>query len=260
VVDNASWDGSAEMVANTFTQVTLLENEINQGFAAACNQGGRVYQSRYILLLNNDAVLLPGSLQTMVEFSDSQDTLGALTGRLLSPSGRERYPAKHFWQRWWPPKPRIHELSWVPGTCLMLRRKALDAVGWLDEDFFFYNEDLDLSIRLKKGGWRLFYHPSIGVRHHESGSSRLIKPRAMLEGYRGTLLLCLKHYGKTAYALTRWACRLEVAARLVYLRSLRLFRPRSGPLTGKVEAYEAIREILRRGVVASVPDEISAKP
>lgn len=258
VVDNASWDGSGEMVAERFVQVTLLENEINVGFAAACNQGGKVYQSRYILLLNNDAVLLPGSLQAMVEFADSKANLGALTGRLLALDGHERYPARHFWQRWFPPKPHIHELSWVPGTCLLLRRQALDEVGWLDEDFFFYNEDLDLSIRLKKAGWKLFYHPGMGVRHHESGSSQLIKPRAMMEGYRGTLLLCLKHYGKPAYVLTRMALRVEVKARLAYLKLLRLFKPKDMSLAGRVEAYEAIREVLRRGVTRSEPEEIGA--
>ena len=165
VVDNASWDGSAEMVAERHPRVTLLENEVNQGFAVACNQGGRVYQSRYVMLLNNDAVLQPGSLQAAVSFADAQPRLGALTGRLLAPTGHERYPVRFFWQRWFPPRPRIHQLTWVPGTCLVLRRAALDEVGWLDEDFFFYNEDLDLSLRLKRGGWGLWYHPQLVVVH-----------------------------------------------------------------------------------------------
>ncbi|MDB5100628.1 MAG: glycosyl transferase family 2 [Cyanobacteria bacterium RYN_339] len=259
VVDNASWDDSAQMVAERFNQVTLLENEINQGFAAACNQGGKVYQSRYVLLLNNDATLLPGSLQAAVEFADSQAKVGALTGRLLAPNGHERYPASHFWQRWYPPRPHIHELSWVPGTCLLLRREALQQVGWLDEDFFFYNEDLDLSIRLKKAGWKLMYHPAVGVNHQESGSSQLIRPRAMMEGYRGTLLLCLKHYGKPVYAITRFALLLEVQARLAFLGLLRLLKPRHSGVEGRYEAYEAILSVLKRGVSPSVPDEIGAK-
>lgn len=258
VVDNASWDQSADMVASRFPQVTLLENEVNVGFAAACNQGGRVYTSRYVLLLNNDAVLLSGSVRTMVDFSDSQPALGALTGRLLAPSGRERYPARHFWQRWFPPRPRIHELSWVPGTCLLLRREALDQLGWLDEDFFFYNEDLDLSLRLKKASWKLFYHPGLGVKHRESGSSQLIRPRAMLEGYRGTLLLCRKHYGKPAYVVTRMAITLEVKARLAFLRVQKLLKPHSPSVAGRLEAYEAIREVLKRGVEPSVPEEQGA--
>jgi GT2 family glycosyltransferase len=258
VVDNASWDESAQLVAERFNQVTLLENEINVGFAAACNQGGKVYQSRYVLLLNNDATLLPGSLRAAIDFCDSQGKVGAMTGRLLAPNGRERYPARHFWQRWFPPRPRLHELSWVPGTALLLRRTALDEVGWLDEDFFFYNEDLDLSIRLKQAGWQLYYHPGFGVRHHESGSSQLIRPRAMLEGYRGTLLLCHKHYGKPVYEITRFALRVEITSRLAFLGLLRLFKPRHNGVAGRYEAYEAILNVIKRGVAPSVPDEIGA--
>lgn len=258
VVDNASWDGSAAMVRERYPEVTLLENDVNTGFAAACNLGGRVYQCRHVLLLNNDATLQPGSIQAMVEFADATPKLGALTGRLLSPTGRERYPARFFWQRWKPPAPRIHELSWVPGTCLMLRREALEAVGWLDEDFFFYNEDLDLSLRLKRAGWKLFYHPSVVCRHHESGSSQLIRPRAMLEGYRGTLLLVRKHYGALPYKLTRFGLRAEVTARLAALWVLARLKHGDQAIVARREAYEAIREVLRRGVGPSVPDEVEA--
>lgn len=259
VVDNASWDDSAALVAEQFSGVTLLENDINLGFSTACNQGGKVYQSRYVLLLNNDAILMPGSLRAMVEFADSKLTLGALTGRLLGPNGRERYPARFPWQRWFPPTPKIHELSWVPGTCLLLRRKALDHVGWLDEDFFLYNEDLDLSLRLKKAGWQLYYHPAVVATHLESGSSRLIRARALIEGYRGTLLLCQKHYGNWPYRLVRMAMGWEIAIRLALLRLWCLVNANDSGRVARLETYEALREILRRGVTPSVRDEIGAR-
>lgn len=254
VVDNASWDGSAELVASRYADVTLIENEVNQGFAVACNQGGRLYPARHVVLMNNDATLELGSLAAMVAYADAHAEVGAVTGRLLSPEGRERYPARFFWQRWWPPRPRLHELSWVPGTCVLLKREALDAVGWLDEDFFFYNEDLDLSWRLKKGGWRLVYHPRVVVRHHEGESSRLIRPRAVLEGYRGALLLVRKHHGRLVYALTRGAMRLEVGARLLWLRL-----GRSPEAIARREAYEAVRELLRRGITPSPERDAPAR-
>ncbi|HEY9720545.1 MAG TPA: glycosyltransferase family 2 protein [Oscillatoriaceae cyanobacterium] len=251
VVDNASWDGSAEMVASRFPDVTLIENEVNLGFAVACNQGGKLYQARHVVLLNNDAKLQLGSLSAMVNYADTHAEVGAVTGRLLSPEGRERYPARFFWQRWWPPRPRLHELSWVPGTGVLLKREALEAVGWLDEDFFFYNEDLDLSWRLKKGGWHLVYHPRVVVWHHEGESSRLIRPRALLEGYRGALLLVRKHHGRLAYGVTRFAMRVEVAVRLAWLR---VAGGRGEEAIARREAYEAVREVLRRGVAHS-PDD-----
>jgi GT2 family glycosyltransferase len=259
VVDNASWDDSAAMVASRFPGVTLLENDVNAGFSVACNQGGKVYLSRYVVLLNNDATLEPGALRALVELADARPKLGGATGRLLSPEGRERYPARHLGDRLFGPPKRPHELTWVPGTATLLRREALDAVGWLDEAFFFYNEDLDLSIRLRKGGWSLWYTPAAVFRHHEGGSSKLIRSRATLEGYRGALLLAKKHYGKPAYAATRIGLRLDVKARLAFLRLLGLMKRGDLGVAARVECYEAVREVLRHEAAPPPPAEIEAR-
>ena len=171
----------------------------------------------------------------------------------MSPAGRERYPASQFWQRWTTPSPTVHELTWVPGTATILRREALDAVGWLDEAFFFYNEDLDLSLRLRKAGWGLWYCPTAVIDHHEGGSSHLIRTRATIEGYRGSLLLAKKHYGKQAYALTRFGLRAEVKTRLAFLR-LRGLMKRDPLLSARIECYEAVREVLRLGAAPAEPE------
>jgi hypothetical protein len=260
VVDNASWDGSGAMVEARFPDVTLIENEVNQGFSVACNQGGRLYLARHVLLLNNDAVLEPGALRAMVEMAEARPTVGAVTGRLLAPTGRERYPAAHVWQRWLPPPRRAHMLAWVPGTAVLLRREALDAVGWLDEAFFFYNEDLDLSWRLRRAGWELWYCPAAVVFHHEGGSSQHIRDRVVLEGYRGSLLLARKHHGRVGYALTRAALRLAVKARLAGLRVLQRFKPHDGALTGRIVGLEAVREVLRAGIPPAEPMGVPATP
>lgn len=259
VVDNASWDDSAAMVADRYPDVTLLENDVNMGFSVACNQGGKVYLSRYVVLLNNDATLAPGALRALVELADARPRLGAATGRLLSPEGKERYPARHVGDRIFPHPKGPHELTWVPGTATLLRREALDEVGWLDEDFFFYNEDLDLSLRLKKKGWKLWYCPTAVIHHHEGGSSKLIKARTILEGYRGAMLLARKHYGKPAYRMTQFGLRVDVKLRLAFLRLLGLFRRGDSALAARVECYEAVREVLRAGTEPRQPDEIEAR-
>jgi GT2 family glycosyltransferase len=148
VVDNASWDESAALVRERYKNVRLIANEINVGFAAACNQGGQSEDSRYVLLMNNDATLDAEAIGVLVAYADEESSVGAITGRLLDLQGKEHYPARHLGDRFRPPSKKIHALSWVPGTCVLLRREALDEVGWLDENFFFYNEDLDLSWRL----------------------------------------------------------------------------------------------------------------
>lgn len=259
VVDNASWDGSADLVMANFPGVTLIENDVNMGFSVACNQGGRVYQSRYVLLLNNDATLRPGALRALVELADAKPRLGAATGRLMSAEGRERYPASQFWQRWTTPPQTVHELKWVPGTAVLLRREALDAVGWLDEAFFFYNEDLDLSLRLRKAGWGLWYCPTAAIEHREGGSSRLIRTRTTIEGYRGTLLLAKKHYGKQVYGVTRFGLRVEVKTRLAFLRLLALWKWHDTGLAARIECYEAVREVLRLGAAPAEPSEFAAR-
>ncbi len=192
VVDNGSTDGSADLVRREMPGVRVIANPDNRGFAVACNQGGRAVNSRYVLLLNSDVALPPGSLARMAAAMDANPDVGALTPTLIWPDGRlqgAKLPRRH--------RGDLVPLPVVPGTCLMARREALDAVGWLDERFFFYNEDLDLSIRLRKARWRIVCIRSVRVPHVDGRSTRAdleIRARAMFEGYRGGLLLVRKHH------------------------------------------------------------------
>ena len=143
---------------------------------------------------------------------------------------------------------------------MLLRREALDAVGWLDEAFFFYNEDLDLSWRLRRAGWELWYCPAAVVFHHEGGSSAHVRDRVVLEGYRGSLLLAHKHHGRLGYGLTRAALRVAVKARLLGLRVWQRCRPADEALAGRIQGLEAVREVLRAGIPASEPVGVPATP
>lgn len=232
VVDNASADASVALVREGFPDVLLCENAENLGFAAACNLGARPHESRYVLLLNNDVTLLPGTLEALVAFADAHPQAGAISPLMCWPDGRPQGPKlglQALWNR------EAVAMSWLPGTCLLLRRAALDQVGWLDEDFFFYNEDLDLSWRLRKGGWGLFCLPEVRVRHlegHATKSDLEVRARAIAEGYRGSVLLTRKHYP--------WATRLvSVGMRLairVQTMGLRLKRRIQGGLTDREQA------------------------
>lgn len=205
LVDNASSDRSIELVRTTFPEVLILANEENEGFAKACNRGGRAVESRYVLLLNNDLTLSPGSLAAMVAYADAHPRVGAVTPVMCWPDGRPQGP-RLGWRGLL--KGEAVRLSFAPGTCLLLRREALDGIDWLDEAFFFYNEDIDLSWRLKKAGWDLVCLTRVKVLHHEGVSTRTdlaVRARAMAEGYRGSLTLARKHYpwalGPVALAL-----------------------------------------------------------
>lgn len=217
VVDNASSDASVALVRAGYPEVAVVENAENLGFAAACNLGARPYESRYVLLLNNDVTLLSGTLQALVAFADAHPKVGALSPLMCWPDGRPQGPKLGLQALW---SPEAVAMSWLPGTCLLLRREALDHVGWLDEGFFFYNEDLDLSWRLRKGGWDLYCLPEIRVRHLEGHATRSdleVRARAIAEGYRGSVLLTQKHY-PWATPLVRAGLRVGIRAQTLGLR------------------------------------------
>jgi hypothetical protein len=209
VVDNASADESVRLVRTRFPEVSLQENPENRGFAIACNQGGRSGESRYVLLLNSDVIVPPGALDALIARMDGDQTLGALTPVMVWPDGRRQGPRLGWRER---SKRPVLPMSWVPGTALLLRRAALDAIGWLDEAFFFYNEDIDLSWRLRKAGWRIGCAPLVQVVHQEGTATRSdprVRARAILEGYRGSVHLTRKHV-PWATGLVRLGLRLDV--------------------------------------------------
>ena len=218
LVDNASTDDSVARVQSGFPEVQIIRNPENLGFAVACNRGGQTLDSRHVLLLNSDVTMPPGSLEALVHEIDSSPRLGALSPLTHWPDGRVQGPPMPRWRR--RQGGRV-SLGWLPGTCLLLRRQALDAVGWLDEDFFFYNEDLDLSWRLRRGGWQLACATRVHVRHHEGVATRTdreVLVRAIREGFAGTVLLARKHY-PWATPVVRWAVRLDVNQRCARTRA-----------------------------------------
>ncbi len=197
VVDNNSKDGSTKMVKKEFPQVNLIENEINVGFAKANNQTIRKNSGKYILFLNSDTVVLPDSLNIMTSFMDNHPRAGALGCKLLNsdmilqPSCRE-FPSfitllfeSTFLDQLFPSNKvigryqlgrwnhnEIREVDQPMGACLMVRRKTVDEVGLLDEEFFMFFEEVDWCYRIKKRGWKIYFLPKAKVIHYGGQSIR----------------------------------------------------------------------------------------
>lgn len=216
VVDNASVDGSADMVRASFPGVHLVTNRENVGFARATNQALESAGGRYALLLNPDTIVRPGALDTLVTFMDAHETVGAVGPRILNPDGTLQvscFPApslgREIWRlshldglkpysrydtsRWDDRRPR--PIDTLLGACLMVRRAALDQIGLLDETFFMYSEEIDLCQRLARAGWRLFWVPEAEIVHYGGQSSRQVPAESFLRLYRGKVLYFRKHYG-----------------------------------------------------------------
>lgn len=198
VIDNASGDGSADMVADQFPSVRIIRNRQNVGFGAAHNQALRHATGRYWLVLNSDAAPRPGALRVLVDFLQANPRVAVAGPRLRYPDGtvqpsRRRFPtvATLFVestqiQRFIPRNPVLQryyladrsddepqDVDWLVGACLCVRAAAAAEVGLFDESFFMYSEELDWCRRFRAAGWRVAYVPSAEVVHLEGGSSRL---------------------------------------------------------------------------------------
>ena len=219
VVDNGSTDGSVEMLATEFPGVYVIANASNIGFAPANNQGLARARGRYALLLNSDTRVAPDALVNLVTFMDAHPQAGACGPQLrnadgtLQPSGRhfptlastlgELLPAPARWRREWRGDlekrdyDQVCPVDEVSGAALCVRRAALEQIGFLDEDFFFLGEDIDLCWRLKSAGWQVFYVPIAQVIHYWGGSrNKTSSYRISLLSQRSYYLLFRKHRTK----------------------------------------------------------------
>jgi GT2 family glycosyltransferase len=251
VVDNASSDGSPEMVRQKYPHVRLVVNNNNTGFSRANNQGIELGRGRYILLLNSDAFVEPGALITLVMIMDTYPETGAAGSRLLNEDGSLQRSAFHFstlWTELWQalfldrlfPKSRVfgayrmtywamddlREVDSVMGACMILRAETVNQVGGLDERYFMYSEEMDLCYRMKKAGWKVLYIPQAVVTHLWGGSSRVAPLLTFLRLYRSRVMFFRKHYGKVTANLYKLLLAVGSLARVFAGGAAALFSKR----------------------------------
>ncbi|MBI5428212.1 MAG: glycosyltransferase family 2 protein [Nitrospinae bacterium] len=227
VVDNASYDGSAEMMRAEFPDIRLIANKDNVGFSRANNQGARVSRGRYVLLLNNDTLVLPEALKTMTTIMDGNPGIGLLGCRLLNTDGtlqqsfytkigfvndffrkylvnlyeKRKNPIVGKYLEWRHSKPR--EVGMIKGACMFLRRQAFFDIDLMDENFFMFFEEGDLSLRIKRLGWKIFYTPEAEIVHFGGVSTAANSYKSEVEYRRSQLYFYQKHYGRGTLALIK---------------------------------------------------------
>jgi GT2 family glycosyltransferase len=197
VVENASGDTSADVVAAEFPWVRLISNTRNVGFGAAHNQALRDSTARHLLVLNADAVPTPGALSTLVSYLDAHPDVAVVGPLLRYPDGRVQPSRRRFptvatlfcestqIQRFWPDSALLRrfymadraddeeqDVDWLAGACLCVRARAASDVGLFDERFFLYSEEVDWCRRFRAAGWRIVFVPTAEVLHHEGASTR----------------------------------------------------------------------------------------
>lgn len=217
VVDNASTDGSPDMVLRTFPTVNLIQNKGNVGFAKANNQAIEQSRGNFVVLLNPDTIVKPGALDRLAGFLSAHEEVGAVGPCLLNSDGtlqKSCYPfptlSREFWRlmhldilqaygiydmgNWDCHEPK--SVDAIQGACLMIKRETLNKAGLLDPTYFMYTEEIDLCYRIKKSGWDLYWVPDAEVIHFGGQSTRQIAPRMFLSLYQTKVLFFRKNYGK----------------------------------------------------------------
>ncbi len=256
VVDNASADGSAAMVKSEFPQARLIESPVNGGYAYANNLAlsalGAATPPPYVLLLNPDTVLPPTALAEMLAFMEAHPEAAAAGPKLVRPDGSldlacrrsfpspevalyrmlglsRRFPQSRRFARYnltYLDPDQMAEVDSVVGAFMLVRWAAIAQVGFLDESFFLYGEDLDWAFRMKQRGWKIYYNPAVTVLHHKGESSRRDSERATREFYRAMLIFYRKHYAQSTFFALGWLIVGAVYLRGAWAYLRNLLRPR----------------------------------
>lgn len=220
VVDNASRDGSADMVAREFPAVRLIRNTDNRGFGAANNQALAQARGDYVLLLNPDMRVFPDTLRTMLAFMQGHPDVGIASCQLLDSTGRVLNEVRRFpdllsqcvllfkLQRFFPTvvrryecadldMTREHDVDQVRGSFFMVRRECLEQVGLFDEMFFLWFEEVDYCKRAKNAGWKVVYTPRARAVDYKGRSFSQISKLRKRFWYMKSLLHYFKKHGIT---------------------------------------------------------------
>ncbi len=228
VVDNASRDGTADMIRAEFPEVHLIANAENRGFTGGNNQGLAQAGGRYLFLLNPDAELMPGATCALRDYMEASPRVGIAGPQLIYPDGsiqssRRRFPTfttglleSTRLQQWFPrnrwlaryymqdtPDDATQPVDWLVGAALFARREVYEQIGGFDERFFMYSEELDWCRRAKSTGWQVVYFPRARVMHHEARSSEQVRADRDIYFHSSKVRYFRKHHGAVQAALLR---------------------------------------------------------
>ena len=235
VVDNASTDGSADLIKKEFKEIRLIESRENIGFSAANNLATGEIDTPYVLFLNPDTIVPSNTLEPLLEFMEKEQKTGALTCKVELADGSFDKDCHRGFPTPWASLTfflgasrifsrskifnryhlgflnlnTIHEIDSCAGSFMLVRREAGEEIDWWDKNFFFYGEDLDFCYRLKEKGWKIMYYPQVKITHLKGASSGLrkeskdvttaskeTKRRVALASIEAMKIFYQKHYSK----------------------------------------------------------------
>ena len=220
VVDNASDDGSSDLVRRSFPNVRLIANNVNVGFAKANNQALALSSGKYLLLLNPDTIVQEDTFRTLINFFEANGDVGMAGCKILNPDGTLQLACRRSFPTPWVAFTKVsglsllfgstklfgkynltylnpdesYEVDAISGSCMMIRREVFNTIGGLDESFFMYGEDLDWCYRVQKGGWKVFYVADTKIIHYKGESTRRSDIDELSIFYKAMRLFVRKHH------------------------------------------------------------------
>lgn len=220
VVDNASADGSCQMLKQRFPEVKLIENSKNVGFSTANNQAIRQAKGKYILLLNPDTIVEEDTFSKCIQFMDSHSNAGSMTVKMIDGKGKylpeskralptpmvsfykifgftRLFPRSKTFARYYLghlDENKTNKIEILPGAYMFIRKDVLDRIGLFDESFFMYGEDIDLSYRITKAGFENYYYPETRIIHYKGESTKKGSINYVLVFYKAMVLFAQKHF------------------------------------------------------------------
>lgn len=222
VVDNNSVDGSVKMMKEKFPEITLIANTENTGFSKANNQGIHISKGEYVLLLNPDTVVQENTFREVINFMDSHPDAGGLGVRMIDGQGKflpeskrglptpevafykifglsKLFPKSKRFGRYhlgFLDEHKTHEVEILAGAFMLIRKSVLDKIGLLDESFFMYGEDIDLSYRITQAGYKNYYFPETTIIHYKGESTKKTSVNYVFVFYNAMVIFAQKHYSK----------------------------------------------------------------
>lgn len=252
IVDNGSTDGIADMLAHDYPQIKkFIGNKTNQGYTRPMNQSMQMSQGRYLLQLNPDTVILPEALDRLISFMDEHPDVGICGPKVLNRDGSFQRQCRrgeprplamlgYFFKltKLFPNNEALGgylieyqdedlttEVVAVSGSCMLIRRDVIDQIGYLDEQFFAYQEDTDFCLRARQAGWKVYYYPNSKIIHYGGqGGSRVEPYRSIIEWHRSYWRLYNKHLAKDYFFLFNWLYYSFMLAKLGFSLLINFFK------------------------------------
>jgi len=266
VVDNNSVDGSVEMVKQKFPEVQLICNKKNTGFSCANNQAMRIATGDYLLLLNPDTVVEEDTFIKVISFMDAHPDAGGLGVKMLDgkgnflPESKRGLPtpmvafykifglsrifskSKIFgrYHLGFLDKDKTHEVDILSGAFMLMRKSVLDKVGLLDEDFFMYGEDIDLSYRIVKGGYKNYYYPETRIIHYKGESTKKSSVNYVFVFYKAMVIFAQKHFSQKNARLFSFLINFAIYLRASVAIASRFAKRAILPLIDTVTIFSGI--------------------